>query len=91
MALCALNRRGLLSCAEHSDIPVSCPAWGAPLLSKRGTMLARAGVASFLLMDGDILLAYNHVHIAGFVLGWICYSIASKMSTYMHTAPEERH
>jgi hypothetical protein len=30
------------------------------------------------------------IAIAGFVLGWVCYSIASNMLTYMHTAPEER-
>jgi len=24
------------------------------------------------------------------VLGWLCYSIASNILTYMHTAPEER-
>lgn len=27
---------------------------------------------------------------AGFVLGWICYSIASNILTYLHTAPDER-
>ena len=27
---------------------------------------------------------------AGLVLGWICYSIASNILTYLHTAPEER-
>jgi hypothetical protein len=24
------------------------------------------------------------------VLGWLCYSIASNILTYMHTTPEER-
>jgi hypothetical protein len=30
------------------------------------------------------------IAIAGLVLGWLCYSIASKL-TYLHTAPEVRH
>jgi len=30
------------------------------------------------------------IAIAGLVLGWLCYSIASTILTYMHTAPEER-
>ena len=30
------------------------------------------------------------IAIAGLVLGWLCYSLASNMLTYMHTAPEER-
>jgi hypothetical protein len=28
--------------------------------------------------------------IAGLVLGWLCYSLASNMLTYLHTTPEER-
>jgi hypothetical protein len=31
------------------------------------------------------------IAIAGFVLGWLCYSIASNLLTYLHTAPEVRH
>ena len=30
------------------------------------------------------------IAIAGLVLGWLCYSLASTMLTYLHTAPEER-
>jgi hypothetical protein len=30
------------------------------------------------------------IAVAGLVLGWICYSIASNMLTYLHTAPGER-
>jgi len=30
------------------------------------------------------------IAMAGLALGWLCYSIASNMLTYMHTAPEER-
>jgi hypothetical protein len=30
------------------------------------------------------------IAMAGLALGWLCYSIASTMLTYMHTAPEER-
>jgi hypothetical protein len=31
------------------------------------------------------------VAIAGLLLGWLCYSIASNILTYMHTAADERH
>ena len=31
------------------------------------------------------------IAIAGLVLGWLCYSIASNLLTYLHTAPEVRH
>jgi len=30
------------------------------------------------------------IAMAGLALGWLCYSIASNMLTYLHTAPEER-
>jgi hypothetical protein len=30
------------------------------------------------------------IAIVGLVLGWVCYSIASTILTYMHTASEER-
>ena len=30
------------------------------------------------------------IAIAGLVLGWVCYSVASNMLTYLHTAPEDR-
>src|SRR5262249_42332228 len=30
------------------------------------------------------------IAMAGLALGWLCYSIASTMLTYLHTAPEER-
>jgi hypothetical protein len=30
------------------------------------------------------------IAVAGLVLGWICYSIASNILTYLHTAPNER-
>jgi hypothetical protein len=29
------------------------------------------------------------IAIAGLVLGWLCYSLASNMLTYLHTAPED--
>jgi hypothetical protein len=29
------------------------------------------------------------IAIAGLVLGWLCYSIASNMLTYLHTSPED--
>ena len=30
------------------------------------------------------------IAVAGLVLGWICYSIASNILTYLHTTPNER-
>ena len=30
------------------------------------------------------------IAVAGLVLGWICYSIASNILTYLHTTPEQR-
>jgi hypothetical protein len=30
------------------------------------------------------------IAIAGLVLGWLCYSLASNMLTYLRTTPEER-
>jgi len=30
------------------------------------------------------------IAIGGLVLGWLCYSIASNILTYLHTLPEER-
>jgi hypothetical protein len=30
------------------------------------------------------------IAMAGLALGWLCYSIASTMLTYLHTASEER-
>jgi hypothetical protein len=30
------------------------------------------------------------IAVAGLVLGWICYSIASNILTYLHTASDER-
>jgi hypothetical protein len=37
-------------------------------------------------------LQRNKIGIAmgGLVLGWLCYSIASNILTYLHTLPEER-
>jgi hypothetical protein len=31
------------------------------------------------------------IAIAGLLIGWLCYSIASNILTYMSTAPDERH
>jgi hypothetical protein len=30
------------------------------------------------------------IAVSGFVLGWICYSIASNILTYLYTVPDER-
>jgi hypothetical protein len=30
------------------------------------------------------------IAVAGLVLGWLCYSVASNMLTYMHATPGDR-
>src|SRR5262245_5871621 len=47
--------------------------------------------AAFLLDKPQGAWTKTGIAIAGLVLGWLCYSIASNILTYMHTAPEERH
>jgi hypothetical protein len=47
--------------------------------------------AAFFLDKPQGAWAKTGLAIAGLVLGWLCYSIASNILTYMHTAPEERH
>ena len=47
--------------------------------------------AAFFLDKPRGALTKTGIAIAGLVLGWLCYSIASNILTYMHTAPEERH
>ena len=49
------------------------------------------GMAGAFFLDKP-LGAWTKIGIAmaGLVLGWLCYSIASNMLTYLHTAPEER-
>jgi hypothetical protein len=47
--------------------------------------------AAFFLDKPQGAWTKTGIAIAGLVLGWLCYSIASNILTYMHTAPEERH
>jgi uncharacterized membrane protein YbjE (DUF340 family) len=46
--------------------------------------------AAFFLDKPQGALTKTGIAIAGLVLGWLCYSIASNILTYMHTAPEDR-
>jgi hypothetical protein len=55
-----------------------------------GAGMAIGGVAAAFFLDKPsgtwIKIA---IAIAGLLLGWLCYSIASNMLTYLQTAPEE--
>jgi hypothetical protein len=46
--------------------------------------------AAFFLDKPQGIWTKIGIAIAGLALGWLCYSIASNILTYMHTAPEER-
>jgi hypothetical protein len=60
----------------------------------RGSLRKRFGVggiaAAFFLDKPHGTWTKIGIAIAGLVLGWVCYSIASNILTYMHTAPEQR-
>jgi hypothetical protein len=78
-----------------ADLPV-------PAQTKFETILARVHYAAwrratFARSSAAFFLDKPHgtwtkigIAIAGLVLGWVCYSIASNILTYMHTAPEQR-
>ena len=56
-----------------------------------GAGMVIGGMAGAFFLDKP-LGAWTKIGIAvaGLVLGWICYSIASNMLTYLHTTPDER-
>ena len=56
-----------------------------------GAGMVLGGMAGAFFLDRP-LGAWTKVGIAvaGLVLGWICYSIASNILTYLHTASDER-
>ena len=54
-----------------------------------GMVIGGTAAAFFLDKPSDTWTKIG-IAIAGLVLGWLCYSLASNMLTYMHTAPEER-
>jgi hypothetical protein len=57
-----------------------------------GVGMVIAGIAAAFFLDKPQgTWTKVGIAIAGLVLGWLCYSIASNMLTYMHTAAEERH
>ena len=53
-------------------------------------MVIGGTAAAFFLDKPSDTWTKTGIAIAGLVLGWLCYSLASNMLTYMHTAPEER-
>ena len=50
-------------------------------------VIGGSAAASFCKNNGSIWTKLG-IAIAGLLLGWPCYSIASNMLTYMHTAAE---
>jgi hypothetical protein len=46
--------------------------------------------AAFFLEKSQGTWTKIGIAIAGLALGWLCYSIASNILTYMHTGSEER-
>jgi hypothetical protein len=46
--------------------------------------------AAFFLDKPQGIWTKIGIAIAGLAAGWLCYSIASNILTYMHTAPEDR-
>ena len=53
-------------------------------------MVIGSMAAAFFLDKPEGTWTKIGIAIAGLALGWLCYSIASNILTYMHTAPEER-
>ena len=57
-----------------------------------GAGMALGGIAAAFFLDKPQgAWTKIGIAIAGLLIGWLCYSIASNILTYMHTAPEERH
>src|SRR6516165_1038320 len=57
-----------------------------------GAGMVIGGVAAAFFLDKPSgVWTKIGIAIAGLVLGWLCYSIASNLLTYLHTAPEVRH
>jgi hypothetical protein len=56
-----------------------------------GAGMAIGGMAAAFFLDKPPGAWTKIVAIGGFVLGWLCYSIASNLLTYLHTTPEVRH
>jgi hypothetical protein len=53
-------------------------------------MVIGGTAAAFFLDKPSDTWAKIAIAIAGLVPGWLCYSLASNMLTYLHTAAEER-
>jgi hypothetical protein len=68
----------------------ACERWpGTPIRIASGRSSGMA--AAFFLDKPQGTWTKIGIAIAGLLLGWLCYSIASNILTYMHTAPGERH
>src|SRR5215468_10389158 len=64
----------------------------ASLWNNVGAGMAIGGMAAAFFLDKPpSAWTKIGIGIGGFVLGWLCYSIASNLLTYLHTTPEVRH
>ena len=56
-----------------------------------GAGMVLGGMAGAFFLDRPLgAWTKAGIAVAGLVLGWICYSIASNILTYLHTASDER-
>jgi hypothetical protein len=55
-----------------------------------GMVIGGLAAAFFLEKPGGAWAKIG-IALAGLALGWVCYSIASNLLTYMHAAAEDRH
>jgi hypothetical protein len=95
-----LGQVGAKAIAGHPKTRRSGPDGGVPDRDRRGYSPKKppGGVGTGRRYGGGVLLNKPQgtwtkigIAVAGLVLGWLCYSVASNLLTYMHTAPEERH
>ena len=63
----------------------------ASFWSNVGAGMVIGGMAAAFFLDKAGTWTKVGIAIAVLMLGWLCYSIASNLLTYLHTAPEVRH
>ena len=74
-------------CSETSGSKLAASFW-----NNVGAGMVIGGMAAAFFLDKPSgVWTKIGIAIAGLVLGWLCYSIASNLLTYLHTAPEVRH
>jgi uncharacterized membrane protein YbjE (DUF340 family) len=56
-----------------------------------GAGMVIGGLAAAFFLEKPVVWAKIGIAVAGLALGWLCYSIASNLLTYMHAAAEDRY